>query len=91
MNIQPDNSKSYMIDSSGLYICTGSGFQCWYKGLHLPRAENIRDLIKIATGENLNWEEIRDVLYNYHHKIMFSPGNQSNNRQDNFHSMMIFL
>ena len=76
LTVQADEEKIFMIRSSGICVCTGSGSRSWYKTMNLQTAETIQTLVAMATGRQLDERETCNVLHKYHSNLLFPPGNE---------------
>ncbi|XP_018353025.1 PREDICTED: NAD kinase 2, mitochondrial-like isoform X2 [Trachymyrmex septentrionalis] len=75
LTVQADEEKRFMIRSSGICVCTGSGSRSWYKTMNLQTAETIQTLVAMATGRQLDERETCNVLHKYHSNLLFPPDN----------------
>lgn len=80
MTIQADDEEEFMIRSSGICVCTGSGSRSWFRTMNLQTAETVQTLAAIATGRQLDEKETYEVLYKYHSNLLFPPGSELENR-----------
>ncbi|XP_018402601.1 PREDICTED: NAD kinase 2, mitochondrial-like [Cyphomyrmex costatus] len=75
LTIQADEEERFMIRSSGICVCTGSGSRSWFRTMNLQTAETVQTLVAMATGRQLNEKETREVLHKYHSNLLFPPDN----------------
>ncbi|XP_036139047.1 NAD kinase 2, mitochondrial-like [Monomorium pharaonis] len=75
LTIQADDEDQFMIRSSGICVCTGSGSRSWFRTMNLQTAETIQTLAVMATGRQLDEKETYEVLYKYHSNLLFPPEN----------------
>ncbi|KYN22960.1 UPF0465 protein C5orf33 [Trachymyrmex cornetzi] len=75
LTIQADEEKRFMIRSSGICVCTGSGSRSWFRTMNLQTAETVQTLVAMATGRQLDEKETRKVLHKYHSNLLFPPDN----------------
>ncbi|XP_018311452.1 NAD kinase 2, mitochondrial [Mycetomoellerius zeteki] len=75
LTIQADEEKRFMIRSSGICVCTGSGSRSWFRTMNLQTAETVQTLVAMATGRQLDEKETREVLHKYHSNLLFPPDN----------------
>jgi len=78
--IQADEEEKFMIRSSGICVCTGSGSRSWFRTMNLQTAETVQTLATMATGRQLDEKETCEVLYKYHNNLLFPPGSELQNR-----------
>ncbi|KAG5317253.1 NAKD2 kinase, partial [Pseudoatta argentina] len=69
--IQADEEKMFMIRSSGICVCTGSGSRSWFKRTNFQTAQTILTLVAMATGKQLDEKETCEVLDKYHSNLLF--------------------
>lgn len=79
MMIWADN-EMFMMRSSGLCVCTGTGSRSWFRTMNLQTAETIQTLTTMATGRQLDEKETCEVLHKYHSNLLFPPGSELQNR-----------
>ncbi|XP_077256291.1 NAD kinase 2, mitochondrial [Temnothorax americanus] len=75
MTIQADDEEKFMIRSSGICVCTGSGSRSWFRTMNLQTAETVQTLAAMATGRQLDEKETCKVLHKYHSNLLFPPEN----------------
>ncbi|KAL6257060.1 hypothetical protein P5V15_011995 [Pogonomyrmex californicus] len=73
LNIQVDDEKQFIIRSSGVCVCTGSGSGSWFRTMNVPTAETVQTLAAMAIGRQLDEKETSKVLHRYHDNLLFSP------------------
>lgn len=76
MSIQADDEEMFMIRSSGICVCTGSGSRSWFRTMNLKTGETVQTLAAMATGRHLDEKEISKVLHKYHRNLLFPPGSE---------------
>ncbi|EGI63644.1 UPF0465 protein C5orf33 [Acromyrmex echinatior] len=71
--IQADEEKMFMIRSSGICVCTGSGSRSWFKTMNLQTVQTVQTLVAMATDRQLDKKETHEVLNKYHSNLLFPP------------------
>ncbi|KAG5329363.1 NAKD2 kinase, partial [Acromyrmex heyeri] len=71
LTIQADEENMFMIRSSGICVCTGSGSRSWFKTMNFQTAQTIQTLVAMATGRQLDEKETCEVLDKYHSNLLF--------------------
>ncbi|XP_043517452.1 NAD kinase 2, mitochondrial-like [Frieseomelitta varia] len=72
LHVGVENHAPYLVRSSGICVCTGTGSRFWYKSINVQSAETVRSIVEIATGDKLSLEETNELLHKYHQALLYS-------------------